>query len=95
VVERFRTRGRRGAPVGLGGNKVRIDMNEDTVTNDPKTTLRPPGFGLGLILAAVFFVAFMMLGLGGAIGGALAGGLGMGIGTLVGKTFSSNESSST
>jgi|GEM_PF-6797242 len=67
-------------------------MNEDAVSNGSKTKTRPPGFGLGLFLAAVFFVTFMMLGLGGAIGGALAGGLGMGIGMLVGKTFSSNGS---
>jgi hypothetical protein len=72
-----------------------ICMNEDALKDGSKTKTRPPGFGLGLVLAAVFFVAFMMLGLGGAIGGALAGGLGMGIGMIVGKTFVSNGSSST
>ena len=70
------------------------DMNEDTVTNGTKAKTRPPGFGLGLFLAAVFFVTFMMLGLGGAVGGALAGGLGMGIGMLIGKAFAVSESDS-
>lgn len=42
-------------------------MNERSVTNGPISRTRPPGFGLGIALAAGFFVLFMMLGLGGLI----------------------------
>lgn len=69
-------------------------MSEDTHSNEVNKKTKPPGFGLGIALAAGFFVLFMMLGLGGFIGGALAGGLGMGIGMLVGKAFSSKAGNS-
>lgn len=69
-------------------------MNQDAVTNDPKSKTRPPGFGLGIALAAGFFVLFMMIGLGGLVGGALAGGLGMGIGMVIGKLTSAQPGGS-